>query len=79
MRVEVVDPKSDGLLSAAKLGTAWAAVGITSWADAASALAFLYTLILISEWLWKKVIRPFSEQRGWVKRKSRRKDDAEYQ
>lgn len=79
MRVDAVDAKSDGLLSAAKLSTAWAAVGITSWADAASALAFLYTLVLLGEWLWKKAIRPFCEEQGWVKRKSRRKDDAEYQ
>lgn len=63
------------LVNGAKVGTAWAAVGITSWADAASALAFLYTLLLVSEWLWKKAIRPFVESRGWLKRKTRRRDD----
>jgi hypothetical protein len=37
-----------------KIASAWAAVGITSWADAASFVAFCYTLILIIEWAWKK-------------------------
>lgn len=69
--------QQDGMgMTAAKIGTAWAAVGITSWADAASALAFLYTLLLIGEWVWKRAGRPFAERRGWVKRKLRRKEDA---
>lgn len=79
IKVAAAEGKSDGIITAAKLGTAWAAVGITSWADAASALAFCYTLVLLGEWLWKKAIRPFCENRGWVKRKQRRKSDAEYQ
>lgn len=72
------DGKGEGIVTALKLGTAWGAVGITSWADAASALAFLYTLVLLGEWLWKKAIRPFAERRGWIERKQRRKDDAQY-
>jgi hypothetical protein len=40
-----------------KLATVWAAVGITSWADAASALAAIYTCILIGEWVYKKFIK----------------------
>ena len=39
---------------ALKIASAWAAVGITSWADAASFVAFCYTMILIAEWAWKK-------------------------
>lgn len=58
-----------------KLVTAWAAVGITSWAEAASALAALYTIILIGEWLWKKLVRPFLERRGWIQRLARRRED----
>ena len=58
-----------------KLVTAWAAVGITSWAEAASALAALYTIILIGEWLWKKLIRPFCERRNWLQRLARRRED----
>jgi hypothetical protein len=41
-----------------KAATAWAAVGITSWADAASFLAAIYTAVLLAEWLWKRLIRP---------------------
>jgi len=37
-----------------KLVSVWAAVGITSWADAASALAAIYTCLLIGEWVYKK-------------------------
>lgn len=63
------------IANGAKIGTAWVAVGITSWADAASALAFLYTLILLAEWLWKRLLRPFCERRGWVKVRMRRASD----
>lgn len=38
----------------AKIFSAWAAVGITSWSEAAGALAAIYTFILICEWCWKK-------------------------
>lgn len=51
----------------ARLASAWAAVGVTSWADFASFLAALYTLILLTEWLWKRVGRAFCERRGWLK------------
>jgi hypothetical protein len=37
-----------------KGGSAWTFVGITSWSDAASIAALLYTLMLISEWIWKR-------------------------
>ena len=37
-----------------KIVTAWAAVGITSWADMAAFLASLYSFLLIAEWCWKK-------------------------
>lgn len=38
-----------------KVASAWAAVGITSWADAAYFVAFCYTMILIIEWAYKKI------------------------
>ena len=47
-----------------KLATAWAAVGITSWADAAAALAAAYSALLIIEWLWKKLMRPYLDRRA---------------
>ena len=60
-----------------KIVTAWAAVGVTSWTDVASVLAALYTLLLIFEWLWKKIGRPFCERHGWLKRMKRRRDDSD--
>lgn len=59
----------------AKIASAWAAVGLTSWADVASALAALYTVILIFEWVWKKFLRPGLETKGYIKRLKRRRDD----
>lgn len=44
-------------VSVFKVATVWAAVGVTSWAEFASMLAAIYTLILIGEWCWKKFIR----------------------
>lgn len=50
-----------------KLTTVWAAVGITSWADAASFAATCYTLMLIAEWCWKTFVRNAFIRRGWIK------------
>ena len=58
-----------------KIATAWGALMVTSWADVAAALAAIYSALLICEWLWKRLIRPFCERRGWVKRKLRRATD----
>lgn len=41
-----------------------AATGFTSWSELASAAAFLYTVILISEWCWKKFLRDWIKSRG---------------
>ena len=60
-----------------KVASVWALVGITSWADLAAALAAFYSLLLIVEWLWKKVLRPCAEARGWLKRPLRRISDKE--
>lgn len=58
-----------------KVISVWAAVGFTSWADVAAFLAAIYSLLLIGEWLWKKLGRPFCEMHGWLKRKQRRVSD----
>lgn len=58
-----------------KVVSAWAAVGFTSWTDVAAFLAAVYSLLLIAEWLWKKLGRPFCELHGWLKRKQRRAGD----
>lgn len=52
----------------AKIASVWAAVGITSWAEAASALAFLYTLCLLGEFWWKRFFRPLLERHGLIKK-----------
>jgi hypothetical protein len=41
-----------------------AAAGISSWSDAASIAALVYTLLLISEWVWKKFLRDWMKLRG---------------
>lgn len=74
----VTENQDSLLVPGLKIGTAWGVVGITSWADAASFLAALYTFLLVCEWLWKKLLRPLCEERGWMKRKSRRKDDDQF-
>ena len=64
---------------AAKLGVVWAAIGITSWAEAASFLAFLLSLAAVCEYLWKKVVRPILVRSGYVQpRKRRRYEHKEY-
>lgn len=37
------------------------------WATIAQMVAALYTMLLMSEWFWKKLWRPFCERRGWIK------------
>jgi hypothetical protein len=62
-----------------KFGTVWGAVGIANWADLAAAAqalagfaAFIYSCILIGEWLWKKGGREYMQRRGWVKPKAKK-------
>lgn len=42
----------------AKVAAAWSLIGITSWANFASFMAGIYTLLLATEWMWKKAVRP---------------------
>jgi|LNFM01.1.fsa_nt_gb hypothetical protein len=59
-----------------KIITAWAAAfGVASWADAAAMIAFVYTLCLLLEWIWKRFGRPIAEHHGWIARCRRRRDD----
>jgi len=57
-----------------KVVTAWAAVGITSWADIAAVLAAIYTALLLCEFLWKRVGRQIAVCYGWISPKRRRGD-----
>lgn len=59
-----------------KIVSVWlAAFGIASWSELAAALAALYSVLLIGEWLWKKIGRPFAEHHGLLARKARRASD----
>lgn len=51
-----------------KVASAWALFSITSWGDLAAVLAALYSALLIAEWVWKKLLRPCAERRGWLRR-----------
>jgi hypothetical protein len=60
-----------------KVGSAWALIGITSWAEAAAALAAIYSLLLILEWLWKKIARPLLVHFGVVEATAQKAGDDE--
>lgn len=51
----------------AKIVSAWAVVGITSWSDFAAFLGAIYTTVLLGEWAYKKVVRPICIRLGWMK------------
>jgi hypothetical protein len=49
----------DTKVAVAKATSAWGAVGLAKigihqWSDAAAMAAFLYSVLLIAEWCWKK-------------------------
>lgn len=54
--------QKEAAVSGLKLGSVWAAVGVTSWADVAAILAAIYSGLLVCEFLWKKVIKPLALQ-----------------
>ena len=43
-----------------------------TWPNLAAMAAFLYSLVLLTEFCWKKFWRPALERLGWIKAKSRR-------
>jgi hypothetical protein len=51
----------------AKVVSAWALIGITSWSEAAAFIAFLYSSCLLAEWVFKKIIKPTLVSRGYMK------------
>ncbi|QPB08678.1 holin [Burkholderia phage Mica] len=61
----------------AKLMGALAAIGISSWGEFAAFVAAAYSLLLIGEWVWRHVARPFCVWRGWMKQKAIGVDDAD--
>lgn len=67
----------------ARVVSLWGSVGMAfhsvEWSKLASTLAstaaFVYSLILIGEWWWKRIGRPLAESRGWLVRRMRRRND----
>lgn len=57
----------------AKIASAWAVFGITTWQEAAGFVATIYTLCLLAEWLWKKM-RVGVAFAAWRKRLSEGED-----
>lgn len=65
-RALLMDQHEPNSLLLAKIASVWAAVGVTSWSEAASFVAFLYTLCLFSRWVWIHGIKPICVRRGWI-------------
>ena len=40
--------------------------GGLTWGEIASIMASIYTLCLITEWLWKKLVKPLAIHHGWI-------------
>lgn len=51
----------------AKIGIVWISIGVTSWAEAASFMAFVLSALALCEYLWKKAIRPMGVRLGYCK------------
>lgn len=45
--------------------------GGLTWGEIASILAGIYTLCLITEWAWKKLVKPLAIRKGWINGKPR--------
>lgn len=50
----------------AKAVSMWVLFGFSSWTDFAAFLGCIYSALLISEWVWKKVLRGIARRRGWI-------------
>jgi len=46
-------------------------LGGMTWGEVASMLATIYTACLIIEWLWKRLLKPAAQARGWIAGKRR--------
>lgn len=62
----------------AKLTVVWVAWGITSWQDVAGFLAALLSFLALSEWVWKKIIRPLLVWRGLMKPTKRKMVEVDF-
>jgi hypothetical protein len=50
-----------------KVFSLWALIGVTSWAEFASFLGAIYSMLLISEWFWKRFLKDQFLVWGWLK------------
>lgn len=73
---QLTSDQKETVASGAKVSAAWGSVAvansaaIANWAQAiASIAAAIYTVMLIIEFVWKKLGRPVCEARGWIKSK----------
>lgn len=46
-------------------------LGGMTWGEVASMLAALYTACLVTEWAWKRVLKPMAQRMGWIAIKGR--------
>ncbi len=56
---------------AAEAAVAPDVVAVWTLGDLASLLAAIYSACLLTEWLWKRVLKPLAQRRGWIKPKGR--------
>ena len=40
-----------------------------TWGEIAQMMAAIYTLLLVIEWLWKRILKPLCQRWGWIKPK----------
>ena len=50
-----------------KLAAIWTVIGVSSWSEAAGFLAFILSSLALTEWMWKKVVRPVLVHYGKLK------------
>lgn len=71
------DRVASGAISTAKVGTAWVGLGVSQapvdWNVWAAKLTFAYTACMFSHWVWKTFVRPWMEDRGWLKPRSKKR------
>lgn len=62
---------SEPAASVAKAAALWTGAGLgqttLSWGDLAAMLAAVYSVILIGEWVWRRLMRPTLQNFGVVK------------
>lgn len=78
----LTNEQREAVVAGTKIGTAWGSVGVATWAEAAtifqavaSLFAAVLTFLYITDFVWKKWLRPFCEWRGWMPARRRRKAD----